>query len=335
MSKEDPEPVDLAIRPIAADDAAAIKTYVALRNAITPDNADSVVDAGWEDATYPGQVFRLLAWVGDEPVAAATTGRLHIFERDHPAFYIGCWVLPAWRRRGIGSALLDAAAIIARDQGKTEFRTWVSERHTDGIAFLRRRGFEEIGRDKSVRLPLAGLAAPAIDPPPGIAVTRLADRPDLREAVWQVAAEAFPSIPHRTTPVSAGSFEDFAARDIDRVNIRPGLFAIAIVVETGEVAGYASLKLDPADPSLAFHDMTAVRPAFRNRGIATALKRATIAWAIEAGLRELETGNDEANLPMRTVNRRLGYTPLPDYVALRGPLFPVDGPWPGTTTGNP
>jgi RimJ/RimL family protein N-acetyltransferase len=66
--------------------------------------------------------------------------------------------------------------------------------------------------------------------------------------------------------------------------------------------------------------MTAVLPAYRGRGIATALKRATIAWAIDHGLTALETGNDVENAPMRAVNLGLGYTPIPDEIGYRGPL---------------
>ena len=66
--------------------------------------------------------------------------------------------------------------------------------------------------------------------------------------------------------------------------------------------------------------MTAVRRTWRGRGLATTLKLATIAWAIDHGLTALETGNDEANAPMRAVNARLGYQPLPDSVILRGAL---------------
>ena len=74
----------------------------------------------------------------------------------------------------------------------------------------------------------------------------------------------------------------------------------------------------PGD-AVAWHEMTAVRPARRGRGLATTLKRATIAWAIGHGLEALETGNDEANAPMRAVNARLGYHPLPDVIGLQGP----------------
>jgi RimJ/RimL family protein N-acetyltransferase len=67
--------------------------------------------------------------------------------------------------------------------------------------------------------------------------------------------------------------------------------------------------------------MTAVARDWRGRGLAGALKRATIAWAIDDGLDLLESGNDTDNLPMRAVNARLGYQPAPDFLVLRGPLF--------------
>lgn len=43
--------------------------------------------------------------------------------------------------------------------------------------------------------------------------------------------------------------------------------------------------------------------------------------AFEHGLTTLETGNDEANEPMRAINARLRYQPRPDKVTMRGPLF--------------
>ena len=67
--------------------------------------------------------------------------------------------------------------------------------------------------------------------------------------------------------------------------------------------------------------MTAVLPGVPRSRHRTRLKHATIAWAIEHGLTALETGNDEGNAPMRGVNARLGYRPLPDGVTMRGPLF--------------
>ena len=78
----------------------------------------------------------------------------------------------------------------------------------------------------------------------------------------------------------------------------------------------------PGSTTMAWHDMTATGRRWRGRGVATALKLATIAWAIEHGLEILETGNDPENGPMRAVNIKLGYQPIPDMLTMRGPLAP-------------
>lgn len=57
--------------------------------------------------------------------------------------------------------------------------------------------------------------------------------------------------------------------------------------------------------------------------MATALKRAQIAWAAQAGLERLVTFNDEANLPIRGVNTQLGYEPQSPVLLMRGPLAPA------------
>ena len=56
--------------------------------------------------------------------------------------------------------------------------------------------------------------------------------------------------------------------------------------------GYSSLMLTPGSHDPAWYDMTAVRRAWRGRGVAVALKQATIGWAIGRGLDALDTGND-------------------------------------------
>ena len=58
----------------------------------------------------------------------------------------------------------------------------------------------------------------------------------------------------------------------------------------------------------------------RGRGLATTLKRAQVAWAVEHGLETLETTNELRNAPMRRVNQKLGYTPAPGRIHLRGPV---------------
>jgi GNAT superfamily N-acetyltransferase len=313
----------ITIRRVHIDDDAGLAAYVRIRNGVMPDNTDSVDQVRWANATYPGQGACFLAEDGSgAPVGAATTGRIWSYAPGFERYWLGIWVLPAARGRGTGSALYGAISDVARAAGKTGFETELSEEHVSGHRFLAARGFVETDRSKMVRLDLAGLPPPEVTPPAGIRLTTLAERPDLVTGVHAVALEAFPDIPSDEEPVDAGTLEAFVARDVERVGIPKDGFFIAVDAGSGEVAGYASLIYAAGSTTVAYHDMTAVRRAYRGRGIAAALKRATIAWAVEHGLEALDTGNDETNAPMRAVNLALGYRPVPDWIGLQGPLAP-------------
>jgi len=294
-------------------------TIAAIVNAVTPEEPTSIDEMRWADAAYPGGI-RYLAVDGDRPVGVASVGRIYMYPPDYPALWATIEVLAADRRRGVGGALLAALSRQARTAAKPELMTRVSEAHPESIDFLRHRGFREYERDKSVELRLAGLTRPAVDPPAGIQLATLAERPDLVTGVHAVAEETFADIPGGGEPIAVGDLAAFRARDIDRPTIPHAGFMIATEAATGQVIGYASLILAPGEPARkAWHDMTAVARAWRGRGVAGALKRATIGWAIDRGLAVLEAGNDTDNGPMRAVNARHGYMPLPDHLTMRGP----------------
>ncbi len=310
----------VAIERIDAQDVSGPAAYVAIRNAVTPEDPTSLEIVRWERDTYPGEGERLLGTLDGQPVGVCSVGRVRIHGPDYERYWIGLWVLGEARRRGIGTALYDAASAIARAAGKTGFQTEVIELQADGLAFLVHRGFVVTDRSKAVSLALRGLPPPTIEAPTGIQITTLADRPDLSHGVHAVAVEALADIPTSGPPIEAGSYEAWLARDVEQPGIPADAFAIALDRASGEVVGYACLQLIPGSSTRAWNDMTAVRRAWRGRGIASALKRATIRWAIEHGLEAIETANDENNLPMRAVNARLGYRPTPDWLSLRGPL---------------
>lgn len=311
-------PTGLTIRPGTAD--SDLERLVAIVNATNPESPTSLDEIRWSDATYPGTV-RFLAEVDGRAVGAATVGRIYVFPPEHPALWAIMGVLPAARRAGIGERLLVEVSAVARSRGKTQIYLRCAADRPEAIEFLAHRGFAELERSKTVRLELADLRVPTITPPPGIELTTLAARPDLVDGVHAVAIETFPDVPGGDEPMAVGDLAEFRARDVDRPSVPNDAFFVAVDTETGRVVGYACLLMQPGSTTVAYHDMTAVFRGYRGRGIARELKHATIAWAIDNGLAALETGNDEANAPMRAVNARLGYKPLPDEVLMRGPVF--------------
>jgi mycothiol synthase len=296
---------------------ADLATIVAIANSASPEWPTSVAELRWSDETYPGTV-RLIAALDGRAVGVATVGRIYMY----PPEFDGLWgtvdVLPHARRQGVGGALLRGIAAEAAAAGKGFLHVPATAARPGGIAFLERRGFVEVDRNRIVRLDLAGLERPVVRPPAGLVLTDLARRPDLVAGVHRVAVETFPDVPTGSVPMVPGDLAEFRARDVERPGLPPDGFMVGLDAATGEVAGYASLRFLGGSATEAVHDMTAVRAGWRGRGLATAMKGATIAWAIDNGLEALETGNDEANGPMRAVNARLGYQPKSDEVTLRG-----------------
>ena len=96
--------------------------------------------------------------------------------------------------------------------------------------------------------------------------------------------------------------------------------ATFVAVAREEVVGFAKLSLTEAQPEIAYHDLTAVKRAWRGRGVARALKATQIGWAKRAGYKRLSTNNEERNAPIRRLNERFGYRPGPALILFRGPL---------------
>jgi GNAT superfamily N-acetyltransferase len=304
----------------AGHDDADLATIARIVNAVSPDDPTSIDEMRWADATYPGGV-RFLAELDGRPVGVGTVGRIYVHPPEFDALWATVDVLPDARRQGIGSALLLAVSERARERGKSTLHVPVTAARPESVQFLLDRGFTELERNKMVRLDLAGVAPPPIEMPSGVLLTTLAERRDLLAGAHEVAIEAFPDIPGGDEPIAAGGLDEFRARDVDRPGIPADAFMVALEAATGRVVGYASLMLVPGKPTVAWHDMTAVARDWRGRGVAGALKRATIRWAIEHGLEALDTGNDPDNAAMRAVNARLGFRPMPDVMTMRGPLF--------------
>ena len=226
-------------------------------------------------------------------------------------------VAPAFRRTGVGSALLDALSVWARDLGYVDLMGSVKETDDVSLAWTRRRGFVEIGRNSILALDLTRATRPTVRAPDGIEVVAWAERPEAAPGMYAVAREAYPDVPGEADAEIA-PFEEWLAMDMQGAGDRPEATFVALAGD--EVVAYAKLSLSLARPTVAMHDMTGVLRAWRGRGIARALKAAEIAWAMENGYERLETQNEERNEPIRRLNERYGYVVEPGSVTVRGPV---------------
>jgi mycothiol synthase len=296
----------LAIARAASD--RDLEDMIEVRTTADPERTPPRIENLRHSLARPRNTF-LIAREGPRPVACGFVWT------DTPAGHAEAHmvVVPAARGRGVGAAFLAELGALARADGKAELEGEVREIDGASRAFLERRGYRVVGGAKWLSLDLATADVCPPQLPPGISIVTRAERPDLTEALFAVAEEGTADIPGFPGPTT---YEQFLSIEIDRPTRKPEYFFVALADE--EPVGYATLDDFGRH---AQNGLTAVKRAWRRRGIATALKRTQIVAARDAGFRRLITGSEERNVPMRTLNAKLGYKPEPSLntVVLRGP----------------
>jgi GNAT superfamily N-acetyltransferase len=229
-------------------------------------------------------------------------------------------VLPEHRGRGIGHQIYEALSAHARTLGRDSMWGRIREDDEESRRFAQNRGFREASREYEVVLDTADANVTG-DPPDGIELVSLAERPELAEAVHRVDCEVSGDVPRPEG-------DDFEPTPYERWRDLylegPGAVPQALIaaLEGDEVVGYTGLRRRGAISPVAENLLTAVRRPWRRRGIAVALKREQVARARDAGIEQIYTTNDETNVGMRGVNARLGYRAAPTYIVVSGPLAP-------------
>jgi len=224
-------------------------------------------------------------------------------------------VLAGQRRRGAGTALYEAISRWAGERGVRELEVAVAGNDPESLAFARRRGFTEDRHEVDLVLNLADVSPQQVKLPAGIEIVTWAQRPELARAMYEVNLEIHPDIPG-FEDVAGEPFEDWMTHQMQRPADSPEATFIALAGE--EVVGFAKLSL--TTPTSAGHAMTAVKRAWRGRGIAGGLKATEINWALANGYTELHTSNEDRNTPIKRLNARLGYRPGVGRIYLVGPL---------------
>jgi mycothiol synthase len=303
----------LEIRPCR--DEAEEELTLAIYNRIWPLDAITMVEV----RAFKSQVLEYedhIALEDGVPVGGVAVARVP--SRPHVG-WLGLTVPVERRGHGVGTALLAVASTWFRDRGVAEADAPVPEDDPVSISWGEKRGFREVTREGRMVLDLRTLEPPALAPPPGIEITTWDARPGVERGLYEVACEAFPDVPGDDDTVME-CFEDWLAHHMTGPGDRPEGTFVALAGD--EVVGYAKFSLSTAGSGTARHDMTGVRRAWRGRGVAGALKRAQIRWAMEQGYKRLMTGNEMRNEPIRRLNAQLGYEPQPGRVILRGPVSP-------------
>lgn len=159
-------------------------------------------------------------------------------------------VLPGYRRRGLGTAILRELAGRAAGMGFEVVGSNVED--PGSVSFAERYGFREVDRQVEQVRVLGRESAPRV--PDGVEIVRVSARPELWPAVYEtVGAQAFQDMA-LISPLVV-SLEQWERQWITD----PDAMFVALNLAGGEVIGCAGLLPDTDDPGRAEHALTAVR----------------------------------------------------------------------------
>ncbi len=234
---------------------------------------------------------------------------------------------PAWQRRGVGSALMEQMLGAVAARGGLAIETFARETMPEVVAFLEQRGFTETMRTWEYRLDVT-----RFDPAPfarhldrarlaGVEITTLAEErrrdPDALRRAYEldnaVAADIPAPIPRTPPP-----FEQYVLSNVESPRALLDAYFIAKVGQA--YVGEANLQRPGPEGTHLYHNVTGVLRTHRVRGIAMALKLATIAYAQAHGHSEIRTWNEVQNTGMLAINERLGFARQPAWITFERSL---------------
>jgi GNAT superfamily N-acetyltransferase len=214
----------------------------------------------------------------------------------------GVTVHPGHRRQGTGAALWELVEAHLDAVGGLH----VVAQGTDEEAsarFCTARGFTRTSESETLRIDPRDLPAPPAIPQ-GVELVACAEYREDRETLF--TADMLASADEPTDhDISAMPFALWDAFTFGHPDFDDTVSLVARV--GGAIAGVTYLLVDVAT-SHATSVGTAVLPEHRGAGLATLLKRHSLARAAAAGVVCALTENDGTNAPMLAINRKLGYT---------------------------
>jgi GNAT superfamily N-acetyltransferase len=267
----------------------------------------------WQEVYHPtADRFCLAAAHGDDAVIGCGA----LWRVGGEKFRLDLMVHPRWQRQGVGGALQVRLLEEARQRGAARVQARARDDRPASLSFLQNRGFVEIHRMQRFSLRLA-----AVDPSApraaieqiekrGVGLTTLAaaqaQDPDCLRKLYELYLAVIPTWPDPDpdpVPAAPPSFDDYLSL-LDPHVAAPESILLAMAED--RLVGFCG--------SLG----TAVHPAYRGWGIATAMEARVIERRCGQGCESLIGAS--ANPAMRAVYAKLGYQRTFSEVRLLRPL---------------
>jgi mycothiol synthase len=245
-------------------------------------------------------------------------------EEDGPRIYLLFgFLLPEWRRRGIGRAMLRAnqrrlreIAATHPDDGPRFFQSWAADTEASAEALLQSEGYTAIRHAFDMRRPSLD-NIPDFPLPEGLEVRPV--QPEHMRAIWEADQEAFKD----HWGFSPGTEEDYKGF-LDFPHADPSLWRVAWDGEqiAGQVRSFINHKENEEyGRKRGYTEFISVRRPYRRRGLARALIALSLRALQERGMTEAALGVDAENLSgALRVYEDCGFQVVKRYTTYRKPM---------------
>ena len=216
-------------------------------------------------------------------------------------YYFGGFLAPRWRRKGIGSVMLQWIEARMREIASSHpadhdkfLQVFLSEKETARAAMLVKAGYSPIRYfHEMVRPSLENIPVFAL--PDGLEIRPVL--PEHYRLIWEAAEEA--NMDH--WGFSKATEEDYQWWLSDKTYFQPHLWQVAWDIEKEQVAGQVRTFINHAENEKfkrkrGYTEFISVRRSWRKRGLARALIARSLQVQKEQGMIESALGVDSENL---------------------------------------
>lgn len=296
---------------------AEYEAILALRNALFPDNPSTV--AIWQH----GDASRLPDSKFERLVVVAEDGRLSAyaqFAETTPGsgkFAFNWQQRPSLWHGDLAESLYQEIISRISVYQPARLTIHVQESESEKLSFLRAHDFNLVLRSPLSHLNVAAFEAERFtavlekvsangirisQPPPG-----WQRDPDWQHLIHDLDWALMQHVPHHE-PRRKTPFDQFVKEELHHPNFMPDGYFMAY---DGDLpVGMTNFVKRGGTVERLGTSITGVMPAYRRRGIATALKVTSIRFAQRLGTKLIMTDNEENN-PMYLLNLQLGFEPQP------------------------
>jgi mycothiol synthase len=309
----------LSIRPFTADDYSSIAR---LHSVNFPEFSMDADEWRYEDDHRPAycRAARYVAEHDGQLVAFAHYDQsAHSY--DPRKFEVNVVVEPTLFLRGVGRRLFDLVLEEVQAMQPLSVDAWSRSDMTCRVSFLQRRGFVEDMRLWTSALDLTSFdssrfahVVPAVEAQ-GIQIRTLAELettdPAVHDKLFELWLEVRRDVPRPPNDQQVDvPFERYMERFSRPHHLSSALF---IALDGEQFVGISDLWLCP-EPDVLRTGLTAVRRAYRRRGIALALKVRALQFGKAGGYMCVQTENESNNRGMLAINDELGFVKNPAWV---------------------